>query len=171
MRGGAGMGQDKTRRGGDEDPILRPRPAPLPSLIGLLAPDALPISLRRPPPLRQTLPQQARQASSLPRLRVPGNDLKKLIDSHRKCADPSPGSEFPLPALQGRRSLPLPRRSPPRSQAPESTGRQGQGDSEDRRSWTRTRLHRSSEELYTRDRYSLVQGTGGSTRIHSLLRC
>ena len=33
MRGGAGMGQDKTMRGGDEDPILRPRPAPLPSLL------------------------------------------------------------------------------------------------------------------------------------------
>ena len=33
MRGGAGMGQEKSMRGGDEDPILRPRPAPLPSLI------------------------------------------------------------------------------------------------------------------------------------------
>ena len=33
MRGGAGMGQDKTIRDGDEDPILRPRPAPLPSLL------------------------------------------------------------------------------------------------------------------------------------------
>ena len=32
MLGGTGMGQDKTMRGGDEDPILRPRPAPLPSL-------------------------------------------------------------------------------------------------------------------------------------------
>ena len=32
MRGGAGMGQDKTMQGGDEDPILRPHPAPLPSL-------------------------------------------------------------------------------------------------------------------------------------------
>ena len=32
MRGGAGMGQEKSVRGGDEDPILRPRPAPLPSL-------------------------------------------------------------------------------------------------------------------------------------------
>ena len=27
------MGQDKTMRGGDEDSILRPRPAPLPSLL------------------------------------------------------------------------------------------------------------------------------------------
>ena len=33
MRGGAGMGQEKSMRGGDEDPILRPRSAPLPSLI------------------------------------------------------------------------------------------------------------------------------------------
>ena len=32
MRGGAGMGQEKSMRGGDEDPILRPRSAPLPSL-------------------------------------------------------------------------------------------------------------------------------------------
>ena len=32
MRGGAGMGQEKSMRGGGEDPILRPRPAPLPSL-------------------------------------------------------------------------------------------------------------------------------------------
>ena len=31
--GGAGMGQEKSMRGGGEDPILRPRPAPLPSLI------------------------------------------------------------------------------------------------------------------------------------------
>ena len=34
MRGGAGMEQDNTIRGGDEDPILRPRLAPLPSLKG-----------------------------------------------------------------------------------------------------------------------------------------
>ena len=34
MRGGAGMGQDNTIQGGDEDPILRPRLAPLPSLKG-----------------------------------------------------------------------------------------------------------------------------------------
>ena len=33
MRGGAGMGQEKSMRGGSEDPILRPRPAPLPSLL------------------------------------------------------------------------------------------------------------------------------------------
>ena len=33
MRDGAGMGQDKTMRGGDEDPIHQPRPAPLPSLF------------------------------------------------------------------------------------------------------------------------------------------
>ena len=33
MRGGAGMGQEKSMRGGDEDPILRPRSAPLPSLV------------------------------------------------------------------------------------------------------------------------------------------
>jgi len=33
MRGGAGMGQEKSKRGGDEDLILRPRPAPLPSLL------------------------------------------------------------------------------------------------------------------------------------------
>ena len=32
MRGGAGMGQEKSMRGGGEDLILRPRPAPLPSL-------------------------------------------------------------------------------------------------------------------------------------------
>ena len=32
IRGEAGMGQEKSMRGGDEDPILRPRPAPLPSL-------------------------------------------------------------------------------------------------------------------------------------------
>ena len=32
MRGGAGMEQEKSIRGGGEDPILRPRPAPLPSL-------------------------------------------------------------------------------------------------------------------------------------------
>ena len=32
MRGGAGMGQDNTMRGGDEDPILQPCPASLPSL-------------------------------------------------------------------------------------------------------------------------------------------
>ena len=32
MRGGAGMGQDKTMWGEDEDPIFRPRPTPLPSL-------------------------------------------------------------------------------------------------------------------------------------------
>ena len=31
MRGRAGMGQDKTMRGGDEDPILRPRPIAIPS--------------------------------------------------------------------------------------------------------------------------------------------
>ena len=31
MRGGVGMGQDKTIRDEDEDPILRPRPAPVPS--------------------------------------------------------------------------------------------------------------------------------------------
>ena len=30
MRGGAGMGKDKTMRGGDEDPILRPRPIAIP---------------------------------------------------------------------------------------------------------------------------------------------
>ena len=28
MRGGTGMGQEKSMRGGGEDPILRPRPAP-----------------------------------------------------------------------------------------------------------------------------------------------
>ena len=35
MRGGAGMGPEKSMRGGGggEDPILRPRPAPLPSLL------------------------------------------------------------------------------------------------------------------------------------------
>ena len=33
MRGGAGMGQEKSMRGGGEDPILRPRLAPLPSLL------------------------------------------------------------------------------------------------------------------------------------------
>ena len=33
MRGGAGMGQEKSMRGGGEDLILRPRPAPLPSLV------------------------------------------------------------------------------------------------------------------------------------------
>ena len=27
------MGQEKSMQGGDEDPILRPRPAPLPSLV------------------------------------------------------------------------------------------------------------------------------------------
>ena len=32
-RGGAGIGQDKTMQGGDEDPILQPHPAPLPSLL------------------------------------------------------------------------------------------------------------------------------------------
>ena len=32
MRGGAGMGQEKSMRGGGEDLILRPHPAPLPSL-------------------------------------------------------------------------------------------------------------------------------------------
>ena len=32
MRGGAGMGQEKSMRGGGKDPILRPRPTPLPSL-------------------------------------------------------------------------------------------------------------------------------------------
>ena len=32
MRGVVGMGQDKTMRGGNKDPILRHRPAPLPSL-------------------------------------------------------------------------------------------------------------------------------------------
>ena len=32
MWGGARMGQEKSMRGGGEDPILRPRPAPLPSL-------------------------------------------------------------------------------------------------------------------------------------------
>ena len=31
MRGRAGMGQEKSMRGGDEDPIRRPRSAPLPS--------------------------------------------------------------------------------------------------------------------------------------------
>ena len=36
MRGGTEMGHDKTVRGGDEDPILRPRPAPLPSLVKTL---------------------------------------------------------------------------------------------------------------------------------------
>jgi len=35
MRGGAGMRQDKTMRGRDEDPIFQPRPVPLPSLITL----------------------------------------------------------------------------------------------------------------------------------------
>ena len=35
MRDGVGIGQDKTMRDGDEDPILRPRPAPLPSLVTL----------------------------------------------------------------------------------------------------------------------------------------
>ena len=33
IRDGAGMGQDKTTRGGDEDPILRPHLALLPSLF------------------------------------------------------------------------------------------------------------------------------------------
>ena len=33
MQGGVGMGQEKSMRGGDEDPILRPRYAPLPSLV------------------------------------------------------------------------------------------------------------------------------------------
>ena len=37
MRGRAGMGQDKTMQGGDEEPILRPRPAPLPSLCVTLS--------------------------------------------------------------------------------------------------------------------------------------
>ena len=32
MRGGVGMGQEKSMRGGDEDLILRPRFTPLPSL-------------------------------------------------------------------------------------------------------------------------------------------
>ena len=32
MRGEARMEQEKSMRGGGEDPILRPRPAPLPSL-------------------------------------------------------------------------------------------------------------------------------------------
>ena len=36
MRGGAEMGQDKTIWGRDEDPILQPRPTPLPSLCGLV---------------------------------------------------------------------------------------------------------------------------------------
>ena len=31
-RGGAGMGQDKILHGGSKDPILRTRPAPLPTL-------------------------------------------------------------------------------------------------------------------------------------------
>ena len=33
MQGETRMGQDKTMWGKDEDPILRPHPAPLPSLI------------------------------------------------------------------------------------------------------------------------------------------
>ena len=33
MWGGAGMGQEKSMRGGGEDPILRPRPALFPSDI------------------------------------------------------------------------------------------------------------------------------------------
>ena len=33
MRGRAGMGQEKSMRDGGEDLILRPRPAPLPSLL------------------------------------------------------------------------------------------------------------------------------------------
>ena len=33
VRGGAGMGQEKSMRGGGEDPILWPHPVPLPSLI------------------------------------------------------------------------------------------------------------------------------------------
>ena len=32
-----GMGQDKTMWGGDEDPILRPRPTPLPSLCTVIS--------------------------------------------------------------------------------------------------------------------------------------
>ena len=34
MRGGAGMGQEKSMQGGGKDPILWPRLAPLPSLVG-----------------------------------------------------------------------------------------------------------------------------------------
>ena len=36
MRGGTEMRHDKTVRSGDEDPILRPRLAPLPSLVKTL---------------------------------------------------------------------------------------------------------------------------------------
>ena len=36
VRGVAGIGQEKSMRGGGEDPILRPRPAPLPSLLAIL---------------------------------------------------------------------------------------------------------------------------------------
>ena len=35
MRDGAGMGQEKSMRGGGEDPILWPRPAPLASLVSI----------------------------------------------------------------------------------------------------------------------------------------
>ena len=31
MQGGTGMGQDKIMRGGDKDPILRPRPIAIPT--------------------------------------------------------------------------------------------------------------------------------------------
>ena len=38
MRGGVGMGQDKTMRGGEEDPILRPCPAPYGFVLPHLCP-------------------------------------------------------------------------------------------------------------------------------------
>ena len=56
MRGGTEMGHDKTVRGGDEDPILRPRPAPLSSLVKTLTKVAHDIHVNSKKKKKNTVP-------------------------------------------------------------------------------------------------------------------
>ena len=56
MQGGTEMEQDKTMRDGDEDPILRPRPAPLLSLVKTLMEVAHDIHVNSKKKKKNTIP-------------------------------------------------------------------------------------------------------------------
>ena len=56
MRSGTEMEQDKTMWGGDEDPILRPRPIPLPSLVKTLTEVAHDIHVNSKKKKKNTVP-------------------------------------------------------------------------------------------------------------------
>lgn len=114
------------------------------------------------------------EAGAVPGVRVPGHGPQEVHRLPPQGPEPQgapgpPGAELPVPALQGRRPLPLPRRPPPRPQAPEPAPRQGPRHPQDRRPRPRPRLHRPSQELHPRDRHPLVQSPRGLARVHPLL--